>query len=138
MGVSEDRNSELGTVAVNSVPAELAIGVGHSVSTDPVAAARESVTAALAGELTFGVAAADSIGTDIYGAAKRITEQAWERAGHDAEHSVLLMLSDGLAGDQREVVRGSYAVTGSTVLLVGGTAGENQTMNGTYQFAQAR
>jgi hypothetical protein len=184
-----------------SVPTELAVGVGHSVSTDPVVAARESVAAALAGrtpaaaadlvlvfptvdldpwqfaeaaqeaagaaqvvgctafasftsaaqvtqgtvaayvpagELTFGVAAADSIGPDIYGAAKRITEQAWEHAGHDAEHSVLLMLSDGLAGDQREVVRGSYAVTGSTVLLVGGAAGENQTMNGTFQFAQGK
>jgi hypothetical protein len=88
-----------------------------------------------AGDLTFGVAGADDVGTDIYSAARLVTEEAWKRAGGDAEHAVLMMLSDGLAGDQREVVRGSYAVTGATVPLVGGAASENQQMVNTYQYA---
>jgi hypothetical protein len=89
-----------------------------------------------AGDLTFGVAGVDSIGTDIYAAAKRCTQLAQDRAGGEGEHSVLMMFTDGLAGDQREVVRGSYAVTGATVPLVGGAAAENQSMVKTYQFAE--
>ena len=43
-----------------------------------------------------------------------------------------MIFSDGLAGDQREVVRGCYAVTGATVPLVGGAAGENQQLFTTH------
>jgi hypothetical protein len=89
-----------------------------------------------AGDLTFGVAGVDSIGTDIFAAARRCTQLAQDRAGGEGEHSVLMMFTDGLAGDQREVVRGSYAVTGATVPLIGGAAGENQTLVTTYQFAE--
>lgn len=39
------------------------------------------------------------------------------------EHHALLLLSDGLAGDQQEIVRGAHAVLGSGVPLVGGCAG---------------
>lgn len=91
-----------------------------------------------AAELTFGVAAADSVSSDLRGAARRVTELARERAGGDGEHSVLMMLSDGLAGDLREVVRGSYAVTGATVPLVGGAASEDLTMGVTHQFAEGK
>jgi hypothetical protein len=91
-----------------------------------------------AAELTFGVAAADSISGDLRGAARRVTELARERAGGDGEHSVLMMLSDGLAGDLREIVRGSYAVTGATVPLVGGAASEDLSMGATYQFADGK
>lgn len=91
-----------------------------------------------AADLTFGIAAVDSISGDLRGAARRVTEAARDQAGGDAEHSVLVMLSDGLAGDQREVVRGSYAVTGATVPMVGGAAAENVTMSPTYQFAHGK
>ncbi|MDI6104246.1 FIST N-terminal domain-containing protein [Actinoplanes sp. NEAU-A12] len=91
-----------------------------------------------AADLTFGIAAADSVSGDLGRAAKQVTEAARERAGGDGEHSVLLMLSDGLAGDQREVVRGSYAVTGATVPLVGGAAAEDVSMTATYQFAEGK
>jgi hypothetical protein len=91
-----------------------------------------------AAELTFGIATADSVSADLRGAARRVTELARERAGGDGENSVLMMLSDGLAGDQREVVRGSYAVTGSTVPLVGGAASEDLSMGATYQFADGK
>jgi hypothetical protein len=91
-----------------------------------------------AAELTFGVATADSVSADLRGAARRVTELARERAGGDGENSVLMMLTDGLAGDLREVVRGSYAVTGATVPLVGGAASEDLSMKATYQFADGK
>ena len=49
-------------------------------------------------------------------------------------HQVLLLLSDGLAGDQQEVVRGAYAVCGSAVPLVGGCAGDDLRMVQTEQL----
>jgi hypothetical protein len=50
------------------------------------------------------------------------------------EHNVLLVLSDGLAGDQEEVVRGAYRAAGATIPLVGGCAGDDLKMTATYQF----
>jgi hypothetical protein len=49
-------------------------------------------------------------------------------------HSVLLVLSDGLSGDQEEVVRGAYRAVGATVPLVGGCAGDDLKMTATFQF----
>jgi len=47
---------------------------------------------------------------------------------------VLLLLSDGLAGDQQEVVRGAHSVAGGGVPLVGGCAGDDLKMTRTFQF----
>jgi hypothetical protein len=49
-------------------------------------------------------------------------------------HRVVLMLSDALAGDQQEVIRGAYAVLGAQVPLVGACAGDDFKMTATYQF----
>jgi hypothetical protein len=49
-------------------------------------------------------------------------------------HRVLLLLSDGLAGDQQEVVRGAYSVLGASVPLVGGCAGDDLRMVRTSQL----
>jgi hypothetical protein len=49
-------------------------------------------------------------------------------------HRVLLLLADGLAGDQQEIVRGAYAVAGAAVPLVGGCAGDDLRMVATHQF----
>ncbi len=87
---------------------------------------------------SFGVAAVNPLGDDVFGAAKRVAKVALERGGEVHPHSVLLVLSDGLAGDQREIVRGTYAVTGAKVPLIGGGAGENLTLRSTYQFAEGR
>ena len=56
-----------------------------------------------------------------------------ENAGAD-EHQVLLLLTDGLGGDQQEVVRGAYSVVGGSVPLVGGCAGDDMAMKKTFQF----
>jgi hypothetical protein len=45
-----------------------------------------------------------------------------------------LLLTDGLAGDQQEVVRGAYSVVGAPVPLVGGCAGDDLKMQVTHQL----
>ena len=49
-------------------------------------------------------------------------------------HTVLLLLADGLCGDQVEVVRGAYEVAGVDVPLVGGCAGDDMAMQETHQI----
>jgi hypothetical protein len=51
----------------------------------------------------------------------------------DRPHRVLLLLTDGLAGDQQEIVRGAYGVLGAGVPLVGGCAGDDLRMTETFQ-----
>jgi len=55
-----------------------------------------------------------------------------ERSGKP--HRVLLLLADGLAGDQAEIVRGAYRVVGAEVPLVGGCAGDDLRMEATAQL----
>ena len=47
---------------------------------------------------------------------------------------VLILLSDGRAGDQAEVIRGVHQVVGSGVPLAGGCAGDEMRGEGTFQF----
>ena len=49
-------------------------------------------------------------------------------------HRVLLLLTDGLAGDQQEILRGAYGVLGAGVPLVGGCAGDDLKMSRTLQL----
>jgi hypothetical protein len=55
----------------------------------------------------------------------------------DKEHKVLLLLTDGLVGDQSEIVRGAYRVVGAGVPLVGGCAGDDLRMRATAQLHDA-
>jgi hypothetical protein len=73
------------------------------------------------------------------GASERLREAGAEAAGCIAAldgrpHQALLILSDGLAGDQSEIVRGAYGVVGAGVPLVGGCAGDELEMRDTYQL----
>jgi hypothetical protein len=90
------------------------------------------------GDLSFGVAGVDGVGSDIYGAAREVTQLALDEAGGEADHSAVMILSDGLVGDQREVVRGAYAVAGAAVPLVGGAAGNDQRIGFTIQSAGSK
>jgi len=51
-----------------------------------------------------------------------------------SEHKLLLLLADGLTGEQHELVRGAYSVTGATVPLAGGCAADNFRYENTFQF----
>jgi hypothetical protein len=46
----------------------------------------------------------------------------------------LLLLSDGVAGNQQEMIRGVHDIVGSTVPLVGGCAGDGMKMERTFQI----
>ncbi len=63
--------------------------------------------------------------------------QATRSVAH-REHRVLMLLSDGLAGDQQEIVRGAYGVVGAEVPLVGGCAGDDLQMAKTFQLHDGR
>jgi hypothetical protein len=52
----------------------------------------------------------------------------------DRPHRVLMLLTDGLAGDQQEIVRGAHSVAGAAVPLVGGCAGDDLKMTATFQL----
>jgi hypothetical protein len=73
-------------------------------------------------------------------ASARLREAGAEVAGalhglrSNHRHRVLILLTDGLAGDQQEIVRGAYGVAGATVPMVGGCAGDDLRMQATHQF----
>lgn len=56
----------------------------------------------------------------------------------DRPHRVLLLLSDALAGDHQELVRGAYSVAGAAVALVGACAGDGLRMRATGQLHGGR
>ena len=75
-----------------------------------------------ADERSFGVCHVECDRDDIAGSARRAVAQARERAGDRYPHSVLLLLTDGLTPDQREIARGAYEVTTAVIPFVGGAA----------------
>jgi len=52
----------------------------------------------------------------------------------DRPHRAVVLLTDGLAGDQQEVVRGAYSAAGALIPLVGGCAGDEMRMQRTRQI----
>jgi hypothetical protein len=84
-----------------------------------------------------GFSVATGVGTDSSGDLRRSTTTAVETCMGALEpraHSVVLLLTDGLGGDQMEVVRGAYAVVGAEIPLVGGCAGDDLKMKATFQL----
>jgi hypothetical protein len=96
------------------------------------------------GDAGVVVSAIGGDGLDVSTAAARNASGDLRRAGEsaaacvsasgDREHKVLLMLTDGLSGDQQEIVRGAYSVVGAGIPLVGGCAGDNLRMERTFQM----
>ena len=76
----------------------------------------------------------------VRGASERLRESGAEAAAcmadvdPDRDHRVLMLLTDGLAGDQQEIVRGAYSVLGAAIPLVGGCAGDDLAMKQTDQL----
>jgi hypothetical protein len=91
-----------------------------------------------ADQSSFGVCHVERDEADIAGSARRAAQQARARAGERHAHSVLLLLTDGLTPDQREVARGAYEVTTAVIPFVGGAAGDNLTWNRTPTFGDGR
>jgi hypothetical protein len=82
-----------------------------------------------------------SVATGVAADASKGLRAAGERAAacvgelEEREHRALILLTDGLAGDQQEIVRGAHSVLGAGVPLVGGCAGDDLKMSRTFQFA---
>lgn len=91
------------------------------------------VITALGGE---GFSVATSIARDVAGRLRSAGTEVGACIGEvaDQPHKVLLLLTDGLAGDQQEVVRGAYDAVGAAIPLVGGCAGDDLAMKRTVQF----
>jgi hypothetical protein len=97
-----------------------------------------SVVVAALGGSGFAVrtAVASEVSGNLRGAGARVARSLPDRA--DLPHQVVLLLSDGLAGDQQEVVRGAHGVLGAAVPLVGGCAGDDLKMSRTFQLYHDR
>jgi hypothetical protein len=90
------------------------------------------VVAALGGGFTVETALANGASTRLREAGADAGRCIQGIAG--SPHRVLLMLTDGLAGDQAEIVRGAHSVVGAAVPLVGGCAGDDLKMDRTFQL----
>jgi hypothetical protein len=89
-------------------------------------------------ERSFGVCHVERDDNDIAGSARRAAEGARERAGERHPNSVLLLLTDGMTPDQREIARGVYEVTTALTPFVGGVAADNLAWERTYTFGEGR
>jgi hypothetical protein len=91
------------------------------------------VVAALGGDgFAVRTALATGAARNLREAGARVARRLPDRP--DLPHKVLLLLSDGLAGDQQEIVRGAHGVLGAPVPLVGGCAGDDLKMSKTFQL----
>jgi hypothetical protein len=91
------------------------------------------VVAALGGEgFAIDTAVATEASKDLRAAGAQAARCLPSLADHP--YRALLLLTDGLAGDQEEIVRGAYGVLGAGVPLVGGCAGDDLRMTRTFQM----
>jgi hypothetical protein len=92
-----------------------------------------AVVVALGGEgFSISTAAASGASQDLRGAGAAVA--GCTSHVEDRPHGILMLLTDGLAGDQQEIVRGAHGIVGAGVPLVGGCAGDGLKMRSTYQF----
>lgn len=91
-----------------------------------------------ADESSFGVCHIECDKDDVAGSARRAAQGARDRGGDRHPNSVLLLLTDGLTPDQREIARGAYEVTSAMIPFVGGAAGDSLTWDRTHTFGDGR
>lgn len=95
------------------------------------------VVMALGGDgLVAATAAAEVVDGDVRRAAAEASRCVDAVVRRD--HTVLLLLSDGLAGDQQDVARGAYERVGAGVPLAGGCAGGEDGVDRTQQLSGGR
>jgi len=81
-----------------------------------------------------GFTARTSCGFMADGAEESGAAAAQGLIGLDAPYKALVLLTEGLAGHHSEIVRGAYSIAGASVQLVGGCAGDELAMKGTWQI----
>lgn len=130
-------NFDLATVAnglYGAFPGAQVIGCTTSGEIAPSGAVAHALVLWVLGGSSIAVSTGSGQGDDL-GLRQAATEAAHcldqleQRA-----NTVLVVLSDGLCGDQMDVVRGAYDVAGIDVPLVGGCAGDYLAMRRTGQI----
>ena len=91
-----------------------------------------------ADECSYGIGHVERDEGDVAESARQAAQMARDRAGDRHPHSVLLLLTDGLTPDQREIARGVYEVTTAVIPFVGGVAADDLQWTRTYTFGDGR
>lgn len=92
-----------------------------------------------AGPYRFGVASVTGLREDAQAAGRSLARAARQAAGAgSAPAAALLVLADGLAGNQQELLTGLHKVTGAAVPVVGGAAGDDRRLVRTSVFHDSR
>ncbi len=127
-------------------PERILAGIGAVAGDTPLVGCSTAgeLTAGSAGDGSVVVTAIGGTGFDVATAAGRDASRGLRCAGASAAEClgrldergerVLMLLTDGRAGDQNEVIRGVHEVVGSGVPLAGGCAGDGVRMAGTFQL----
>jgi hypothetical protein len=125
--------------AAEAAPADV-VGCTSTGAFTHVAQVLNGCVAALltAEESAFGVCHVECDLTDLADSGRRAAQGARARAGDRYPHSVLLLLTDGMTPDQREVARGAYEVTTALIPFVGGVAADSLAWERTYTFGDGR
>ena len=131
--------------------ATLAAGLRESLPDSPLIGCSSSGEIASCGALTqavvlwalggSGISTSTGWGTSEGQGLRAAASQAarcLETLEQQRAHTVLMLLSDGLGGDQMEVVRGAYDIATVEVPLVGGCAGDYLAMRRTLQLHDQR
>jgi hypothetical protein len=125
---------------------ELLLGINERSGGIPLVGCSTAgeIAASGAGDASVVVTALGGKGFSVATAAATGSSARLREAGAEAAaciesvdglpHRVLMLLTDGLAGDQTEIVRGAYGAVGAGVPLVGGCAGDDLKMSATFQL----
>jgi hypothetical protein len=93
------------------------------------------VLALTSGLYSFGVAALEGLAAgDAEDLGRRLVAAARAAAPKEGSHAAVMLLSDGMAGHQQELLNGIYQVTGAAVPVVGGAAGDDGAFRETFIF----
>ena len=94
-----------------------------------------AVLALGAGRYRYGVASVTGLAADPVAAGSALARRARAAAGSpEPAHATMLLLSDGLAGDPQGLLTGVHRVTGGSVPVVGGVAGDDRKLTRTFVF----
>jgi hypothetical protein len=98
-----------------------------------------AVLALTAGQYRFGVGSVTGVSDNAFAAGQEMTRAAREAVGARRQaHAALLILADGMAGEQQHLLNGVHRVTGAAVPVVGGAASDDRRLEGTYVFHDDR
>jgi hypothetical protein len=117
-----------------------ATSTGHFQDGDFTVAGEGVVVLAMtAGPYRFGLASVEGLRADAFGAGRTLARNALAAVGPErAPHGALILLADGLAGDQQTLLNGIHRVTGAAIPVVGGAASDDHKLVETFVFHDDR